>query len=112
VALGTVRTTTAASKTVNVEVENTSNVTLEAGNTSKVLTKVNFDFNKAAGKIQGLVIDADINKNEALYDVFDNLKAYVGSDVVGNVVVSKDKLIVTDLNINKNLNEDVVIEIK
>jgi hypothetical protein len=46
VELGTIKTTSAKSKTVTVDVKN-GETSLKAGENNKVIAKVNFDFNQA-----------------------------------------------------------------
>jgi hypothetical protein len=45
-------------------------------------------------------------------EIFENAKVFVDEKEVGTAVISKDKIIVSDLNIAKDRTEDVDVEIR
>jgi hypothetical protein len=47
-----------------------------------------------------------------LGDAFENVNAYVDGKKVGNVSVQDEKIIISDLNMNKAKDEEVTIELK
>ncbi len=107
--LGTVKTTSAVTKNVTFNIKN-GDTTAKAGE-NKALAKVEVIFDNA-WTLKGFTLDAATTPVENLYDVFANAKAYVDGAVVGNVNLSKDKIIVSGLDIAKAKDAKVTIEIK
>ncbi len=109
ISLGIIKTTPAATKTVDVEVTSPDK-SLKAGDTKKTIAKLNVDFNKAGGTLNGFVLTADTTGK--VNEAFDNVEAYVDGKIVWKTVITKDKVIVSNLNISKERLEEVDVEIK
>jgi len=79
ISLGIIKTTPAATKTVDVEVTS-PDTSLKAGDTKKTIAKLNVDFNKAGGTLNGFVLTA--NTTGKVNEAFDNVEAYVDGKIV------------------------------
>ncbi len=113
ITLWTIKTTSAMSKTVDVTVANWEG-TIKAGDTEKLLWKVEVDFNKAAWTLNRFTLlnSWATTPTDKLWEAFDNIYAYVNDKKVGKVSWTDDKIIVSDLNISKAREENVIIELK
>lgn len=109
ISLGIIKTTPAATKTVDVEVTS-PDTSLKAGDTKKTIAKLNVDFNKAGGTLNGFVLTNTTTGK--VNEAFDNVEAYVDGKIVWKTVITKDKVIVSNLNISKERFEEVDVEIK
>ena len=113
VKLGTIKTTSATSKTVTVTVADWDS-SIKAWESQKLLWTITVDFDTVAGTLNRmtLVNNATANKTDKIGEAFDNIQAYVDDKVVGNVSWTDDKIILSDLNLSKDSDERVVIELK
>jgi hypothetical protein len=81
ISLGIIKTTPAATKTVDVEVTS-PDTSLKAGDTKKTIAKLNVDFNKAGGTLNGFVLTDTDTTTGKVNEAFDNVEAYVDGKIV------------------------------
>lgn len=109
--LGTLKTTTAKSKSVQVDINNVD-TSIKAGDKAKTLAEVEFNFNDVAGKVDGFTLNVSGSTNDDFFEVFNNAAAYIGNDKVGTVGLAKDKIVVSGLNKSVAKNDFVKVKIK
>lgn len=110
VSLGTIKTSPALSETVRVDLQSNIDTNLKAGDKSKAIAKLNVDFDRVAGTLDGFILTNSGATD--LDEAFANAAAYINGSKVGNVALTKDKVIVTGLNKSVAKDDDVTVEIK
>ena len=108
VALGTLKTTSYLAGHVTVTSMNGGSV--KAGDTDKTLVTVNVTPSKK-GTINGITITKQ-NGNEDLDALVNNVKAYYNDEVIGTVKVTDEKIVISDLKIERNAGQSANIELR
>jgi hypothetical protein len=108
VALGTLKTTSYLAGTVTASL--TSTATLKAGDVDKTIYTVRLSPSKK-GTIKGVTVTKDSGR-EDFDELVTNVKAYYNDEVVGSVKVTDEKIIVTNLNIDRNAGQSATIELR
>lgn len=114
ISLGTLKTTSALSDEYDLKVKN-NYTSLKAGDKNETIAQVEFTPQNDTAKLESFVLKfAYTNSSNRYYadEVFENVKVYDGDNVVGSAAVSKDKVIVSGLNISKDRKKTAKLTIK
>jgi len=108
VALGTLKTTSYVAGSVTASI--TSTATLKAGDTDKTIYTVRLTPSKK-WVIKGVTVSKD-SWREDFDELVNNVKAYYNDEVVGTVKVTDEKIVISDLNIERNAGQSASIELR
>ena len=113
VKLWTIKTTSAAAKTISIELESWDSP-VKAGESQKKLAVVKVDFNSAAWVLNRITLWTTVTGTPTadLNELFDNLKAYVDDKEVWTVSITEEKVIISDLNVSKERYDTVKVELR
>lgn len=113
ISLWTIKTTSAAAKTITASLENWDG-TVKAWETWKKLAVVKVDFSSAAWVLNRITLWTSITGTPTadLDELFDNLEVYVDGNKAGTASIDDWKVILSDLNISKEKYETAKVELK